>query len=316
VIWVAALIFMPMALPALLARLAGGYPARHGTEYAALAPLAVVPAVVAVIIAALTVWWLAVLLAIPTALLVGWQLPPLRQVRFGRAARSPEATALRLRLFTLNAQRGGADPAVILQIMREHDVDVLAVQELTPGMVDRLTAAGLPQVLPFSHVDARPRSRGTGLWARWPLTTLPPVPGLASATPQARIDPPGGFAVGLTVVHPVSPIAGRSVTWQRELEIIREALAAVDAPHVVAGDFNASRDHKLFREILAAGFLDCADVSQTRSWPGFTWPARQVMRLDHVLVSRPATVPMARPVRVPGTDHRGVLVEIVFSRAS
>ena len=153
-----------MALPALLARLAGGYPPNPVPELAALAPLAVVPAVAAVIVAAFAAWWLAALLAIPAALLVVWQLPPLKRSRFQAAAgpsrgTASAATTFRLRLFTLNAKGGAADPAAILRILRQHDVDVLAVQELTPPMVSRLAAAGLTQVLPFSHLDPRPGRR-------------------------------------------------------------------------------------------------------------------------------------------------------------
>ena len=308
-----ALILAALALPSLLARLTGGYPPNPRPELAALAPLAVVPAVLAVIVAATTAWWLAALLAIPAALLVMWQLPPLRRSRF------PESgmTTLRLRLFTVNALLGTADPAALLRILQQHSVDVLVVQELTPVMVTRLTAAGLTDVLPFSHLDPRPGSRGTGLWSRWPLVPLPPVPGMRSAAPRARIDPPGGLAVTLTAVHPVAPIHGHAGVWRRELAMIQQALAAADEPHVVAGDFNATRDHEAFRELLAAGFADCADSSQDRSWPGFTWPAAgralPVMRLDHVLVSRTAAVPTARTIRVPRTDHRGVLVTIEFT---
>ena len=61
---------MTLALPALLARLAGGYPPDPGPELAALAPLAVMSAIAAVIIAAYAAWWLTTLLAIPAALLV------------------------------------------------------------------------------------------------------------------------------------------------------------------------------------------------------------------------------------------------------
>jgi endonuclease/exonuclease/phosphatase family metal-dependent hydrolase len=199
-------------------------------------------------------------------------------------------------------------------------VDVLAVQELTPRMVSRLAAAGLGQLLPFSHLDPRPRSVGTGLWARWPLTPLPPVPGLTAAAPRARIDPPGGRPVTLTAVHPLAPMRGHAGIWQRELALIRQTVTTVDGPQVVAGDFNASRDHRPFRDLLAAGFRDCADTSQRRSWPGFTWPAAgrigrtlPVMRLDHVLVSWTATVRMARAIRVPHTDHRAVLAAIEFT---
>jgi endonuclease/exonuclease/phosphatase (EEP) superfamily protein YafD len=325
VTWLTALILMTLALPALLARLAGGYPPSPGPELAALAPLAVVPAVAAVIVAAFAAWWLAALLAIPAVLLVTWQLPPLRRARFQPVAGlSPgtgsAATTLRLRLFTVNAKGGAADPAVILRILRQHDVDVLAVQELTSRMVTWLAAAGLTQVLPFSHLDPRPGAAGTGLWARWPLTPLPPVPGLSTAAPRARIDPLGGLPVTLTAVHPRAPInprapaRGHADIWRRELAMIQQALAAVDEPQVVAGDFNATRDHGPFRELLAARFVDCADASQDRSWPGFTWPSVPVMRLDHVLVSRTAAVSMVRTIRVPRTDHHGVLVDIEFTQ--
>ena len=315
--WLTALILMTLALPALLARLAGGYPPDPGPELAALAPLAVMPAIAAVIIAAYAAWWLAALLAILAVLLVMWQVPPLERTRFLAAARpSPETgsatTTLRLRLFTVNAMYGAADPAVLLRILHQHSVDVLAIQELTPPMVNRLTAAGLTQSLPFSHLDPRPRWRGTGLWARWPLTPLPPVPGLTSAAPRARIDPLGGFLLTLTAVHPIAPVHGHAGVWRRELAMIQQTLAMADEPQVVAGDFNATRDHRPFRELLAAGFLDCADSSNDRSWPGFAWPSLPLMRLDHVLVSRTATVPMTRTIRVPRTDHRGVLVDIEF----
>ena len=317
--WLTALILMTLALPSLLARLTGGYPPNPRPELAAAAPLAVVPAIAAVIVGAYAAWWLAALLAIPAALLVMWQLPPLRRARF-HAAPGPArgtgsaATTLRLRLLTVNAKGGTADPAALLRILRQYDVDLLAIQELTPAMVSRLTAARLTQVLPFSHLDPRPGYRGTGWWARWSLTPLPPVPGLNAAAPRARIDPLGGFPVTLTAVHSDAPVKRPADKWRRELAMIRRTLAAVDEPQVVAGDFNATRDHGPFRELLAAGFLDCADSSQNRSWPGFTWPSLPVMRLDHVLVSQSASVLMARTVRVSRTDHHGVLVDIEFSQ--
>ena len=316
-----ALIFMALALPPLLARLTGG-PPNPVPQLAALAPVAVVPAAAAVIIAAATAPWLAVLFAIPTVMRLIWQLPPRRrmshQASAGPSRESGSAlTLVRLRLLTVNAQGGAADPAAVLRALRTHNVDVLAVQELTPHMVGRLAAAGLAQLLPFSHLDPRPGSPGTGLWARWPLTPLPPVPGLTSAAPRARIDPPGGQPVTLTAVHPSAPVQGHADVWQRELARIRQTLATVDGPQVVAGDFNASRDHRPFRDLLAAGFLDCADSSQSRSWPGFTWPTDgrrlPVMRLDHVLVSRTATVSMTRAIRLPPTDHHGVLAAIEFT---
>jgi endonuclease/exonuclease/phosphatase (EEP) superfamily protein YafD len=197
------------------------------------------------------------------------------------------------------------------------DVDVLAVQELTSGLVGRLALSGLADLLPQSQLEPREGSRGTGLWTRWPLTPLPPVAGLTAATLRVRIDPPGGPAVTVTAVHPVAPVADREHRWREELGLIQAVLGGTSGPQLAAGDFNASRDHGPFRALLRSGFVDCADAARRRSWPGFTWPADRryppLMRLDHVLAPRGgAVVHEARTIRVPGSDHEGVLAVLEF----
>ena len=337
---VAALILTALAFPSLLARMIGGRAPRPGPQLAALAPVAAVPAVAAVVIAAATAWWLAVLLALPATVHLAWQLPPPRprgnraRARSGRAADGPT-----LRIFTVNTRGGWADPGAVLRTLRRHDVDVLAVQELTPAMMSRLAEAGLAEVMPSAHLDPRPGSAGSGLWARWPLHPLPALPGLTTSAQRARVDLAAGRPVTLTVVHPKAPINGHEIQWQRELALLGTGLAGAPGPQVVAGDFNASRDHQPFRDLLAQGFLDCADAAQRRSWPGFTWPTTldarvnqeqlrfrdwlrahrtlPVMRLDHVLVSRTGAAPrQVRNIRIPGTDHRGVLAVIDFTVSS
>ena len=104
----AALILMALALPPLLARLTGGHPPSPVPQLAALAPVAVVPATVAVIIAAATDGWLAVPLAVPAVILLIWQLPPRRRISYqapaGPSRESGSAlTMVRLRLLTVNA---------------------------------------------------------------------------------------------------------------------------------------------------------------------------------------------------------------------
>jgi endonuclease/exonuclease/phosphatase (EEP) superfamily protein YafD len=315
-----AIVLTTVALPPLAARAIGGKSPSPGPKLAALAPVAALLAVAAVVIATTATWRLTLLLALPAVPLVAWQLPPARQAGYEAAADHGPSPGrglgvLTLRVLTLNLQAGHADLIAVMRSLRRYRVDVLAVQELTPEAVRRLADAGVAGLLPFCHLDARPGSPGVGLWARWPLIPLPPVPGMEAAAPRARIYPAGRRPVTLTAVHPIAPTSGREHTWQRELALVHSALAGVDGSQVVAGDFNASRDHRLFRDFLAAGFLDCADAARRRPWPGFTWPAGRgippVMRLDHVLVSRAgAAVREARIVRVPGTDHRGVLAVI------
>jgi endonuclease/exonuclease/phosphatase family metal-dependent hydrolase len=331
-----ALLLTAVALPPLLARLIGGRPPSPGPQLAALAPVATLPAAAAVAVAVVSAWWLALLLAIPAAILLAWQLPPFlpnastRPVAPYRPPGSPPGTGT-VRVLTLNTRGGSADPADLLAAVRRHAVDVLALQELTPGLVDRLNQAGLAGVLPYTHLDPRPDFPGAGLWARWPLTPLPPVPGMVAAAPRARTEPAPGRPVVLATVHPLTPLRGRGFPWQHDLAQLA-MLAGSTEPQVVLGDFNASRDHQPFRDLLAAGLVDCADAAQHRTWPGFTWPtswdlysdretqrfpdrrAPALMRLDHVLVSRVgSTVHEARPVRVAGSDHHAVLAVIEFT---
>jgi endonuclease/exonuclease/phosphatase (EEP) superfamily protein YafD len=308
-----------VAIPPLAARAAGGESPDPLPRLAALTPVATPFAVAGVAVAAVTSWSLALLLSAPAVTLLAWQLPPARRPdrEAARLSQPPDTGpgVLSLRVLSLNVLRGRADAAAIVRGIEQHRVNVLVVQELTPDMVHRLADAGVDTRLPFSYLDPRPGPNGTGLWARWPLTPLPPVPGLVAAAPRARIEPVDGWPLTLTGVHTRPPMRRRSRRWQRELAAVRSALVATGGPQVVAGDFNATRDHRPFRDLLDAGFLDCADAARQRPWPGCTWPVSgripPVMRLDHVLVSQPgATVSESRIIRIPGTDHRGVLAVI------
>ena len=74
-----------------------------------------------------------------------------------RALAGPESEARgpRLVVMTSNAYVGRADARAILRIAREHDVDVLSLQELRPELMRRLDRAGALEQFPGRSVDAR-----------------------------------------------------------------------------------------------------------------------------------------------------------------
>jgi len=117
----------------------------------------------AVIVAVATAPWLAILLAIPAMILWIWQLPPRErvcyQVAAGPSCESRSALTM-VSLLTINARGGAADPAALLPTLQSHNVDVLAVQELTLQMVSRLTAAGLATAAIFPSRSTTWLTRG------------------------------------------------------------------------------------------------------------------------------------------------------------
>lgn len=303
---VLALLLSAVSWPSLVCRALGGGPPGPRPQLASLAPAATIPAVAAIPVAAVRSWRLALALAVPAAVLVGWQLPP-RRVDAGSG---DERAWRELRVLTVNTEGGNAEADQLVCLLADHRADVLVAQEVTPEAVARLEKAGLRDRLPYGVVEAQPRYSGTAIWARWPLRAAASIAGMSSAAPCATLHL-GDQPVTITGVHVMAPLHHNEPRWGDELKLLA-ARPVSGAPEVLAGDFNASRDHRPFRDLLAAGYVDSADTAIRRPWPALTWPSdhrgRPVMRLDHVLASRgDFTVAECRTMPVNGTDHRAVL---------
>lgn len=80
---------------------------------------------------------------------------------------------------------------------------------------------------------------------------------------------------------------------------------------LAAGDFNATTDHVQFRDLLEHGYGDPAAQA------GAGYPARYptdrwfgpLIAIDHVLTRR-AVATSVSTVALPGSDHRGLLVQV------
>ena len=261
----------------------------------------------------------AIVLVVGVMVVVGvrWQVPP-SSAR--HAAQDDPASGVRVRVMTVNVMLGQGDAGRVFALVRQHQVDVLVVEELTPAFAARLKAAGIDAVL--SHPDLHPHAgaAGTGIWSRWPLTPHGTIPSAGFEMPTVTVTPPGlPGGVSVTGIHTRPPVtdAGHVRWWRRDLAgLAAAARARPDGPQIWTGDFNASRDHSGFRSILDTGLVDAGDAVSVASWPGFTWPAgHPVTRIDHVLVT-PASVRVRRVVvvTVGGTDHHGVMADLVVQK--
>ena len=102
--------------------------------------------------------------------------------------------------------------------------------------------------------------------------------------------------------------------WRAELRQLSELWRAAPErePAILLGDFNASVDHREFRDLLARGLTDAAQATGKGLAP--TWPANSPVpafaALDHVLVSPGIKVTDFDVVTLPGTDHAAVVARL------
>ena len=73
-----------------------------------------------------------------------------------------------------NLYVGQADPRAVVDLVRRHRVDVLALEELPPEEVVRLDRAGLRRIMPHRRYElGAGGASASGLFARRPITPLP-----------------------------------------------------------------------------------------------------------------------------------------------
>lgn len=230
-----------------------------------------------------------------------------------RAARrtQPAASGPVLRVLTVNLLCGRADVEAVVALVRQTGADVLFLQELTGDTVTRLKQAGLGDLMPQKAPEPRGGPRGSGIYSRFPLSDGPPLVPVHAAQPTAVLELSGGEMVELACVHPHPPRPpwSRGVArWRRELAVLPPP---GELPRVLAGDFNATLDHAVFRSVLRLGYADAAlqaGKALTPTWGPAGRPA--LITIDHVLVDRRCAVLASAVHAVPGSDHRAVYAEV------
>nr|WSZ97384.1 endonuclease/exonuclease/phosphatase family protein [Streptomyces sp. NBC_00857] len=229
----------------------------------------------------------------------------------GAGARGP--VVARIDVLTSNVEFGQATPALVTTIRREKP-DLVFVQECDSVCV-RLLTARIPHAdYPYRNVvtSGVGEAKGSVILSALPLTDTEGIRG-ALGMPGSRAVI-GGRTVQLQLVHPMPPLPGGVDIWRDELGVIRTyAAGRKDAPLILAGDFNATRDHAAFRDILDAGRLRDSSVGggagRTPSWPADA-PRPLGAQIDHVLISDDFSVRDARFLDLADTDHRSLLVRL------
>ncbi|WP_240777431.1 endonuclease/exonuclease/phosphatase family protein [Nonomuraea basaltis] len=247
---------------------------------------------------------IAVMLAVCACL--AWSVVPRAVAASGSAEGRP------LRVLTANLNGGRGDAQTIVDLVRRLDVDVLSLQELTFSARDRLAAAGLAGLLPYEVTKPDTRGPvGSGVYARYPLRERTGVfQPVGHRMPVAEVALPGGPAVEVVVVHPVAPVPSTVPEWEAGVGTLPPAPSS-GAPRILAGDFNATLDHAVFRRLLGTGYTDAAAATGQGLVP--TWPMRRfppLVAIDHVLTDGRAGAVGVQIHDVPGSDHRALFADL------
>jgi endonuclease/exonuclease/phosphatase (EEP) superfamily protein YafD len=235
-------------------------------------------------------------------------------LRTPRAQQPAPAGARPLRVFHGNLLYHNGRTAEMARAVARLDADVLAFTEYTSAHAGGLYVAPLTEAFPYRIERPEPRAGGSALWSRYPLTEVTAPPALYSSTAAVVAGP---SPVTVYVVHPPNPL-DELHHWLDELARIAELRQTARPPAMVVGDFNATPWHPPFRRLLDAGWRDAhhlAGRAFTNSWPTDRWLIPPLLRLDHALIDDSLAVSDVVDVRLPGSDHRGLVVDVVVIRS-
>jgi endonuclease/exonuclease/phosphatase (EEP) superfamily protein YafD len=260
-------------------------------------------------------WILTIVAMGLTAATLAVELPPY----FGSSpARGP---GVALRVISANLREGRADPDDLVRSAREQ-ADVVAFQELTPRVVDRLSTAGLDAIFPYRWLDARGNSQGVGVWSRFPLVATRRIRGYTYAAVSARIRVAGvSIDPAVVVVHLAGPWPYPIDAWRRDLDRLPATLLDVAERSgsgcvIVAGDFNGTIDMRPFRDLLRDGYREAAEQSGAGILPTFPVQSRvpPLIAIDHIL-TRNCTATSLRTTTIEQSDHRGIVATVMIPQS-
>jgi len=228
-----------------------------------------------------------------------------------------------LRVLSANLWNGGADPVAFADLVASLEADVVATQELSPEQADALA-----EVLPHGELLPARDYTGMGVALR--------RPGKLSRVPMACRDawvaelhtdawPDLAVPIEVVNVHIAAPtIRLRSLQGLRFRRVqVPQLERYLDRtskrPRVLVGDFNSTPLWPAYHR-FASRMSDAAVVVAQRSGrpPRRTWGpwagSPRMLRIDHGFVEGLHAEDF-RVVRVPGSDHSAVLVDLSLEPA-
>ena len=248
---------------------------------------------------------------VATAVFV-WKLAPSLSRTVSRTVMTPDAKIAHANLLYLNDRHNDA-----LDALLSHDADVITVCELNDAWHEAIENHPVfTSIYPHRVTAPAQRADGIAVYSRHQLRRHAITPAVTKNCVEVVIAHPNGSELRIVTGHPMPPMNRTKTRDWRPSFCKLSALVHGSNPEsgntatntVVIGDFNAAAWHPSFR-ILERGLIRVRDRRLGATWKPHP-RAPFVARLDHALVSPDVTPMSIRHFDVPGSDHRGIVVEL------
>ena len=218
-----------------------------------------------------------------------------------------------LTVLTFNTYEGQADVDALATLIRDTKPDLIALPESAGRFRDKL--APLVPDYRFSPSQERGRDvQGVTAAVRSDLGDVAVQVDRSTGFPSVTVSGGGLGTLRFVAFHSVAPTPGAVPQWRSDLAAVgRWCADAQSGPVIVAGDFNSTLDHSVFRSATTG----CTDAAE-RAGEGLvgTWPSRSPRwlgtQIDHVLVRGGITPETLSVHDIPGSDHRAVLARLLL----
>ncbi len=236
---------------------------------------------------------------------------------------SAPLTGQTFRLLHSNLLFANHNFTAVAEEIAQANADVILLHEYDPDW-HKAIGAQLQERYPHVQTHATAGSFGWAVFSRFPMNqpvvNLAP-PGLSSRVIVRTELQMSDRTLALYAVHINPPKALRRLATQDQgnrqlIDLLRDESGAV----LVAGDFNYTCRHQMYRDLVNKGLSD-AHAARGRG-RGATWPAVGLLRfapgvrIDHVFLGGALACIDIKTLPSHGSDHRMVVAELGFIRAS
>jgi endonuclease/exonuclease/phosphatase (EEP) superfamily protein YafD len=228
------------------------------------------------------------------------------------ATSDPPAPGTRtLTVLSFNTYEGTADVDALAALITTTRPDLIALPESARRFSDKLA----PLVPGYRFAPSGDRGRdvnGVTAAVRADLGDVAVQVDRTTNFPSVQLSGAGLGSLRFVAFHSVAPTRGEIPQWIHDLSSLgRWCDDRGGGPVIIAGDFNATLDHSVFRSATQG----CTDAAE-RTGEGLvgTWPTRvprwMGTQIDHVIFARGVAAETLSVHDIPGSDHRALVTRL------